>query len=173
MPVTIRMAGPQDAVLIADMSRRTFFDTFAEYNTPEDMDHFMNEVFTREELKKEVYDPANIFIIAFEEDQPLGYVRMREGEAQDVFAGEPTLEIARIYNEKAAIGRGVGSALMKACVDLAIARGKKWLWLGVWEKNDRAIAFYSKLGFEKYDTHDFVLGKDVQTDWLMKKQLLS
>lgn len=173
MHVTIRMAGPQDAVLIADMSRRTFYDSFAENNTKEDMDLFMNEVFTHEELKKEVYDPANIFFLAFEGDQPLGYVRMREGEAQAVFNGEPSFEIARIYNEKNAIGRGVGSALMQACIDTALAQGKKWIWLGVWEKNDRAIAFYSKWGFEKYDTHDFVLGKDVQTDWLMKKQLLS
>ena len=173
MPVTIRMAGPQDAGLIADMSRRTFYDSFAESNTKEDMDLFMNEVFTREELKKEVYDPANIFFLAFEGDQPLGYVRMREGEAQDIFNGEPSFEIARIYNEKTAIGRGVGSALMQVCIDTALAQGKKWIWLGVWEKNDRAIAFYSKWGFEKYDTHDFILGKDVQTDWLMKKQLLS
>ncbi len=173
MTVTIRMAGPQDAALIADMSRRTFYDSFAESNTKEDMDLFMNEVFTREELKKEVYDPSNIFFLAFDGEQPLGYVRMREGEEQDVFGGEPAFEIARIYNEKTAIGKGVGSALMQACIDTALAQGKKWIWLGVWEKNDRAIAFYSKWGFEKYDTHDFILGKDVQTDWLMKKQLLS
>lgn len=173
MSITIRRGTPQDDVLIAEMSRRTFYDTFASSNTKEDMDQFMNETFTMEGLIQESHDPANIFMLAFEEDQPLGYARLREGEARPELAGEPAMELARIYAEKEAIGKGVGSALMEAAIAEARQAKKTWIWLGVWEKNDRAIAFYAKWGFEKFATHDFPLGKDVQCDWLMKKRILS
>ncbi len=171
MAVTIRRAVPQDDLLIAEMSRRTFYDTFASSNTKEDMDQFMNEVFTLEALKQESHDPANIFLLAYDDNKPLGYARLREGEPLPELNGEPALEVARIYAEKDAIGKGIGRALMEAAIEVAIAQQKTWVWLGVWEKNERAIAFYTKWGFEKFATHDFPLGSDVQCDWLMKKRL--
>ncbi|HTE12726.1 MAG TPA: GNAT family N-acetyltransferase, partial [Chitinophagaceae bacterium] len=79
------------------------------------------------------------------------------------------IEIGRIYAVQKTIGLGVGKALMQACIGIAKEKNKQLIWLGVWERNQRAISFYSKFGFEKFGEHDFVLGNDVQTDWLMKK----
>ena len=169
--ITIRFATTADAELIADMSRQTFYDTFAASNTKEDMDKFMNEVFTHEALIKEVERNTDTFLLAYDEEEAVGYVRMRESESPRSFAGASALEIARIYATYNAIGKGVGKALMNACIEIAIARGKKIIWLGVWEQNQRAIDFYTKWGFEKFDTHVFMLGNDKQTDWLMKKTL--
>ena len=170
MPVIkIRSATIADAELIAELSRVTFYETFAVYNTKEDMEKFMNEVFSKEKLMREVGTPGNIFLLAYYEKNIVGYTRMREGEKRPEFGDKPSLEIARIYAIRASLGTGVGTALMRACLEIAEQKKKEVIWLGVWEKNDRAISFYRKWGFEKFATHDFILGNDVQIDWLMKK----
>ncbi len=165
--LTIRLATNHDAALIADMSRQTFYETFAAQNKKENIDKFMSESFARETLIKEVGSPGNIFLLAYDGDQPAGYVRMRE----NIDDPPGTVEIARIYATASMIGKRVGAALIQRCIEVAVEMGKKEIWLGVWEHNLRAIDFYSRWGFEKFGTHVFMLGDDPQTDWLMKKAL--
>jgi len=169
--LTIRLATVADGSLIADMSRQTFYETFAGQNTAENMEKFMSEQFSREKLMNEAGAPGNIFLLAFAGDVPVGYVKMREGQQKVEFGNKTAIEIARIYATGSSIGTGVGSALMQRCIDTAREMNKEIIWLGVWEKNQRAIAFYQKWGFEKFGTHVFRLGDDSQTDWLMKKEL--
>jgi ribosomal protein S18 acetylase RimI-like enzyme len=171
MFITVRLASKYDAELIADLSRQTFFDSFASQNSKEDMDRFLNEQFTREALMKEVGAEGNIFLLSYADNKVTGYVRLREGEKRPEFGDAPSIEIARIYATQQSIGKGTGSALMQRCIEIAKEMNKEIIWLGVWEHNLRAIQFYSKWGFEKFAEHDFVLGKDVQTDWLMRKML--
>jgi ribosomal protein S18 acetylase RimI-like enzyme len=167
--VTIRYATAEDAELIADLSRQTFYDTFASQNTKEDMDKFMNEQFTKEALMKEVGTEGNIFLIAFINNEAAGYVRMREGEIRSEFMNKPAIEIARIYAANKMIGKGIGSALMQKCIDIAKENNKEIIWLGVFKKNQPAIDFYTKWGFEIFAEHSFLLGNDLQMDWLMRK----
>lgn len=169
--IVIRKATNGDAALVADMSRQTFYDEFAPVNTKEDMDKFMNKQFTREVLMKEVIDGDSIFFLGFDGEQAVGYVCMREGKKYAEFYNKPAIEIARIYAVQPAIGKGVGKALMQHCINAAVQMKKEILCLGVWEKNERAISFYTKWGFAKFAEHEFVLGNDVQTDWLMMKEL--
>jgi ribosomal protein S18 acetylase RimI-like enzyme len=131
----------------------------------------MNEQFTYDRLVAEVGLPSNIFIVAEIGDEVAGYARLRESEAPAALNDLPSIEIARIYAVQTMIGKGIGNALMKKCIEIAYDMGKRVIWLGVWEKNQRAIQFYQKWGFEKFDEHDFVLGNDVQRDWLMRKPL--
>jgi ribosomal protein S18 acetylase RimI-like enzyme len=167
----VRIATPADAAMIADMSRRTFYDSFAANNTKEDIDKFMNEQFTREGLIAEVGAPGNIFIVAEHNGKPAGYARLRENNNPPELRGMDTIEVARIYAEKEMIGKGIGKALMEKSIAIATDMKKQLIWLGVWEKNFRAIEFYTGWGFKKFSEHPFVLGNDVQTDWLMKKEL--
>ncbi len=169
--LTIRMATARDAGLIAEMSRQTFYETFAAQNTQENMDKFMNQQFTREALMREVSAPGNIFFLAFDGHEAVGYVRMRENNNPPELQHEKAIEIARIYAATHRIGKGIGKALMEKAVEIARERGMDTIWLGVWEQNQRAIEFYSKWGFQKFNTHVFLLGDDPQTDWLMKKSL--
>lgn len=171
MSLTIRLATASDAAIIADLSRSTFYDSFAADNTKENMDKFMNEVFTREALIKEVGAPGNIFLIAEDGYDVVGYARLRESNKPPELGDVSTLEIARIYAATNAIGKGVGKALMEKSLAIAKELKKDIVWLGVWEHNQRAINFYTKWGFEKFSTHVFQLGDDPQTDWLMKKVL--
>ena len=169
--IVIKEATAADAALIADLSRQTFYDAFAADNTKADMDKFLNETFTREKLIEEVGAPGNIFLLAYEGDEAVGYVRMRETTEPKLVIYGTAIEIARIYAKQTSIGKGVGSALMQRCIDIARKKDAKVIWLGVWEKNHTAISFYTKWGFSPFGNHVFMLGDDPQTDLLMKKVL--
>lgn len=168
MNITVREATVEDAEVIAELSRETFYETFVVDNSKEDMDKFMNEQFTKEALMAEVGAAGNIFLLAYSGDEVAGYVRLREKDAESL---TNSIEIARLYAASNMIGKGVGKALMKACITTAKSRNKQTIWLGVWEKNQRAINFYKAFGFEKFAEHEFLLGNDLQTDWLMKRQI--
>ncbi|TCJ14031.1 N-acetyltransferase [Flaviaesturariibacter flavus] len=170
MTCTIRTATVADAELIADISRQTFYDTFAPDNDPADMQLFLEQQFTRGRLLLEVGRPGLTFLIASVNRSVAGYVKLRDARPP-AGVGGAALEIARLYALKDFIGKGVGAALMGESLRIAGALQKKWVWLGVWERNARAIAFYERWGFEKFGECDFLLGRDVQRDWLMKRSL--
>lgn len=171
MPVEIIVAGNEHADRIAEISRLTFFETFAAYNSDENMQKFMEGPFHKETLKNEVGAPGNIFLIAVDGTEWLGYARLRINNNPPELEGWETLEIARIYVVGKHIGKGVGNRMMEKSMDIARVRDLGIIWLGVWEHNQRAIEFYIRWGFEKFGTHIFMLGEDAQTDWLMKKDI--
>ena len=171
MDLTVRYATNKDAMLIADISRQTFYETFAADNSKEDMDKFLSEQFTKGKLMMEVDSSENIFLLAYSGDVVAGYAKLREAKQPEKLKNAKTMEIARIYAMPNMIGKGVGNLLMKTSISIAKEKGKEVIWLGVWEKNIRAIDFYKKWGFEKFDVKDFLLGDDVQCDLLMKKEL--
>jgi ribosomal protein S18 acetylase RimI-like enzyme len=171
MTPVIREATVADAKLIADISHQTFYESFAAYNRKEDMDKFLNQQFTKGKLIMEVGARENTFLLAYHGNDIAGYVKIRDERVPLSLGNVSALEVARIYAVSNQIGKGVGSLLMQACIDIAGQRNKEWLWLGVWEKNQRAIDFYTKWGFEKFDETDFLLGDDMQRDWLMKKRI--
>jgi diamine N-acetyltransferase len=171
MTMVIREATVADAILIANISHQTFYEAFAAYNRKEDMDKFLNQQFTKGRLIMEVGAKENIFLLAYNGSDIAGYVKIRDERIPLNLGNANALEIARLYAMNNQIGKGVGSLLMQSCIDVAGQRNKEWLWLGVWEKNQRAIEFYTKWGFEKFDETDFLLGDDVQRDWLMKKRI--
>ena len=169
--IKIRKAGNTDADLIADLSRETFYEAVGPFNTKENMDVFMNQQFSRDQLIAEVFEKNHIFLVADFEDTPAGYAKLRMNRSLQELGGLKALEIARIYVSKRVIGLGLGKALMQGCLEIAIANGMEVVWLGVWEKNQKAIGFYQHCGFERFGEHIFLLGNDPQTDWLMKKTL--
>lgn len=171
MTLVIREATVEDARLIADISHQTFYETFAAYNSKEDMDKFLTQQFTKGKLILEVGGRGNIFLLAYENDAVAGYVKIRDERVPAGLGKVTALEVARLYAMTAQIGKGVGSFLMQSSIDVAKKLNKEWLWLGVWEKNQRAIDFYTKWGFEKFDETDFLLGDDLQRDWLMKRKV--
>lgn len=164
----IRDAGPADAAMLAGLGRRTFVEAFAAVNTPEDMSAYCDAAFTTAHLAAELADRAARFLVAESSGEAVGYAKLYEGEAPKVVAGPGPIELARLYVVDAAIGRGVGSGLMRACLSRAVAGGFETMWLGVWEHNARALAFYRRFGFREVGSHPFRLGEDVQTDLLVE-----
>jgi ribosomal protein S18 acetylase RimI-like enzyme len=153
--------------MIARISRQTFFETFAVHNTEADMQKFMTEQFSEALLEAEVGVAGNIFLLASVGDEVAGYVFLKERNADETDLPQ-AIEISRIYVLEKFIGQGIGKALLLAAIDKARSLQKDAIWLGVWEHNSRAINFYQSFGFVKFSEHDFILGDDVQRDWLMK-----
>src|SRR5206468_8961489 len=169
--LTVREATIEDAILIADISHQTFYHTFAPANTEADMKKFLHHQFTKGKLILEVGMPENSFFLAYHGNFIAGYVKLRNAAVPDELKKYRCLEIARIYSMPHFIGKGVGKLLMETSIDVAVNHSKEIIWLGVWEKNQRAIDFYTKWGFEKFAETDFLLGDDLQKDWLMMKKL--
>jgi ribosomal protein S18 acetylase RimI-like enzyme len=170
MSVVITRASPEEAFEIADFSRRSFYESFADQNTAEDMEKFMLR-FSMETLMTEVSDQANTFFIARENDVLIGYVKLTTVEKLSEFEHIKEIEISRIYVDQQVLGKGTGKRLMQTALDFARDCDYQVAWLGVWEHNYAAQAFYQKFGFERFSEHIFMLGDDPQTDWLLKRDL--
>jgi ribosomal protein S18 acetylase RimI-like enzyme len=168
---SIRTATIYDGNIIAELSHRTFYDAFGSFNTKENMEKFMQNEFNKERLIGQISEPKNIFLLAYEKDEPVGYARMLESPSPPELGEVDAIEISRIYVEQKTIAKGIGSLLLRKCIDMAREKNKNMIWLGVWEHNTKAISFYRKFGFEKFGDQIFMLGDDPQTDLLMKKEL--
>lgn len=169
--VIIIKSGEKDLETLQNIAIQTFTETFAEDNTEEAMRSYLEESFNTEKIKSELNNPDSLFYIAWEEDNPVGYLKVNSGKAQTELQDETSLEIERIYVKKSHHGKKVGKLLYNQALETAQQLGKSYLWLGVWEKNLRAINFYSKNGFVEFDKHIFRLGEEEQTDLMMKKIL--
>jgi GNAT superfamily N-acetyltransferase len=153
------------------MGKISYEFTFAPMNSKEDMIVYLNEAFNDEVILSEINERDAVYFIALDRQVPAGYARVRISNEVKETLGAHSLEVHRLYAMPAYLGKGVGALLMKTCLDHALSRGFDWIWLGVWEKNYKAQEFYARWGFEKFGEHDFLMGKDLQTDWLLRKGL--
>ena len=169
--VTIRRANSDDANLLAELGAHTFQQTFAADNTSEDMAAYLALHFSVGQQTAEIAHPASTFMIAEVDGQAAGYAKLHAGEPPNEIEGTRPIELVRLYVSQEWLGRGVGEALMRACLDEARNSGHETLWLGVWERNARAQAFYRKWDFRAVGEHIFQLGEDMQRDILMERGL--
>ncbi len=170
MSYTIRSARAADASQLSTLAAVTFRDTFEALNTPEDMDEHLRTHYGAPQQAAEIADPATIMLLAEEEGGELiGFAQLVVGSTAACVAGEAPVELQRLYVTRAFQGRGVAQSLMDSALAAARARGARTIWLGVWEHNPRAVAFYRKYGFERVGEHTFLLGRDAQTDWIMAR----
>lgn len=169
----IRHAGGDDAALLSDLGARTFAETFAADNSPENMAAYLAAAFTPEQQAAELADTQSSIFIAETDEVAVGYAMLRSGDAPESVTGEKPIELVRLYVSRESLGSGVGAALMQVCIEDAKRGGHDTLWLGVWEHNTRAQAFYRKWNFVNVGTHVFQLGDDPQTDFLMQRSVQS
>ncbi len=167
----IRRATVADAGLLSELGARTFSEAFAADNKPEDMAAYLAVSFTPARQTEELADPLSVFMIAEIDQVAVGYAQLHAGRAPESVTGAKPIEIVRIYASQEWLGRGVGDALMWACISEARRAGYQTLWLGVWERNARARAFYRKWEFRDVGEHIFQLGADSQTDVLMERAI--
>jgi GNAT superfamily N-acetyltransferase len=168
--ITIRQATIADAALLASLAATTFSDSFAADNSAENMAMYMDKAFGEDIQRSELSDPQCTVFFAEQDGRVVGYTMLHDGPAPASVGDDDALEIARLYSVKRTIGTGVGATLMRRCIEEAAARGKQTLWLGVWGKNARAIAFYERWGFVDVGSKTFTLGRDRQTDLIMARR---
>jgi len=160
-----------DTAQVIEIGRITFYDTFIETNSEETILQYLERGFNFEKIKNELLDTNSIFYFAKIDDQVVGYLKVNFAEAQTELHDNSSLEIERIYIRKEYFGKGVANILFDKALEIAKENNLQYLWLGVWEQNFRALRFYEKLGFQKFDTHVFMMGPNAQTDFLMKLEI--
>ncbi|MXV15358.1 GNAT family N-acetyltransferase [Hufsiella ginkgonis] len=156
---------------LRELAVETFKETFAESNTEADMDKYLESALSTGQLTSELENPGSRFYVACEHGEPVGYLKLNFGSAQSDLREEASVEIERIYVKSSHQGKKIGKLLYQKTVEIAKKEGRESIWLGVWEKNARAIAFYRKQGFEEFGEHEFMVGDDTQRDVLMRKAL--
>ena len=162
-----------DLEKLQNIGRKTFEETFSESNSEENMRNYLEEGFSKEKLTAELKNKDSEFYFATLKDEVIGYLKVNFGESQTELKDSKALEIERIYVSKEFHGKSVGQILYDKAIEIAKQKGSKYVWLGVWEENPRAISFYKKNGFVEFDKHIFRLGDDEQTDIMMKMKLES
>jgi diamine N-acetyltransferase len=168
----IRPCDMSDLEVLRNIAWQTYDDTFRHFNEPANLDAYLAAAFTREKLQEELGNPHSFFFFLVSGGAVAGYLKVNDAAAQTDLHDAHSLEIERIYVTRDYQGLGFGKALLEKAMEIAKERKRTFVWLGVWEKNGNAIAFYEKMGFSRIGTHDFYLGKERQTDLIMKKEVV-
>lgn len=153
------------------VGRQTFYETFASENSEENMNEYLASGFSLEKLSSELLDPNSEFYFAKKNSKVIGYLKLNLGESQTELKDSKATEIERIYVLKEMQGQSVGQKLFTVALAVAQENNSAYVWLGVWEKNLKAISFYKKNGFQEFDKHIFKLGDDEQIDIMMRLYL--
>ncbi|PZL74234.1 GNAT family N-acetyltransferase [Enterococcus plantarum] len=169
--IEIKKISLNDLVALQTLSIKTFTDTFAKDNTPEDLKEYLDQAYTEEKLTSELQNKQSEFYFIYSDDQLAGYLKINVNDAQTETIEEDALEIERIYIDSDFKRLGLGKMLYTKAIERAKELNKTAIWLGVWERNFSAMKFYRKMGFTQVGAHSFFMGEDEQTDLIMKKNL--
>jgi diamine N-acetyltransferase len=170
-PPIIRTPGVDEAPGLRELGIRTFRDTYAAETGSEDMDAFLADAYRVADLETELTDPRHRWLVADVGGELAGFAHLHDGERHEAVAGERPVLLAHLYLDRAYQGIGLGSELMRRCLGEARAAGRDVIWLGVWERNPRAIAFYERWGFEAIGEMPFTFGAEQHRDIVMARGL--
>lgn len=168
MALSLQICTPHDLKTLAFVSRKAFVDAFAALNDPVDFNSYVDWAFSEVQLATELANRDSTFFFVYKNKELAGYIKLNENGAQTDLRDEEALELERIYVLEAFQGQKIGEWLIGEVQSMAREKHKDFLWLGVWEKNTKAIRFYERQGFSKFGSHPYFIGKDEQTDWLMR-----
>ena len=168
-PFKVRRAAIADIPVLVELSASTFRDTYASAHEPTEVERHIALNFTPAQIAAEISGPASSVLLACVADEPVGYAALRIGPYPYCVPGPAPIELGRLYLTKASIGKGFGSALMRACLEEQARLGGGTLWLGVWDRNVLAYAFYEKWGFRRVGTYEFLFGVTPHRDVVMAR----
>lgn len=171
MAINIEACTPKDLEQLQSISINTFYDAFKDQNSTEVMEAYLKKAFDMDQLQSEMNHPQTTFYFVYQNEELAGYLKLNTGAAQSEAMGKEALEIERIYLVGAYQKNGLGKQLIRFSEETAKSLKLSKVWLGVWERNERAIAFYERLGFIRFSTHSFFMGEEEQTDYLLEKTL--
>ena len=171
MTININQCNLEDLHKLQEVSYETFNETFMHQNSPENMTAYLERAFNLKQLEKELSNISSQFFFVYFNNEVAGYLKVNTNDAQSEEMGDESLEIERIYIRSKFQKHGLGKYLINKAMEIAIERNKKKIWLGVWEKNENAIAFYKKMEFVQTGAHSFYMGDDEQIDFIMTKTL--
>ena len=170
----LRVAGPGDATALSAAAGRLFHAAYRDTHTEDDLAQHIGEHLTADAFAADLADPATRVVLAEAEGSIAGYIQLHAGaagEAPDAVGPGPTLEVKRLYVDARWHGQGVAGRLLATAEARARELGAERVWLIVWERNERAKAFYRREGFRRVGSHPFRLGSRVYDDDVMVRAL--
>ncbi|MUG47816.1 GNAT family N-acetyltransferase [Paenibacillus woosongensis] len=171
MNIEIKKCNYEDLRNLQAIGIETFNDTFRHQNLSENMKAYLDRAFNLKQLEKELSNISSQFYFIYCNEDIGGYLKINIDDAQSEDMGKDSLEIERIYVKKNYQKQGLGKYLLNQALEIALECNKKKIWLGVWEKNEKAIAFYKKMGFIQAGAHSFYMGDEEQMDFIMIKHI--
>jgi diamine N-acetyltransferase len=173
--IAVRLAIADDAAALAERAARTFHETYADNNDPGDMAIHIARSYAPAIQRAEIENDAIHTLLAVQAESMIGYGQLRLNDPRHAepacVTGPNPMEVWRFYVDRPWHGRGVAQHLMREAMDLAKSLGAGVVWLGVWERNPRAIAFYIKCGFQHIGEHQFLFADQMQTDLVMAQSV--
>ncbi len=167
----IRPANTNDANILAELGAKTFYETFREFHTEKDMQQYIKKAYSVELMTENLSKESIQYFIAFDEDKPIGYLKLIKDASHEKLASEKNIELEKIYVLKEYLDKKVGKELMLQAINFSKQNNFETLFLGVWQENHRAVNFYKKFGFETFTIRTFQLGETLCDDFLMKLNL--
>ncbi|MFJ8248148.1 GNAT family N-acetyltransferase [Peribacillus asahii] len=172
MAINIKKCTIEDVCILQEVGYETFNETFKQQNSPANMKAYLESAFNLKQLEKELSNTSSEFFFVYFNDEVAGYLKFNINDAQSEEMSDESLEIERIYIKNKFQKHGLGKYLLNKSMEIAMEHNKKKIWLGVWEKNENAIAFYKKMGFVRTGSHSFYMGDEEQLDFIMTKTLI-
>ena len=160
-----------DLDTLVAISKTTFSEAFEKDNNPADFQAYIHKAFCSEKLAIELKKKDSLFYFVYDDETLAGYFKLNIDTAQTDVYDSNALEIERIYVIGEHQGKKIGSWMLQTIVAKARTLNKSYIWLGVWERNPKAIRFYQRHGFAKFGEHPYYIGSDRQTDWLLRLQV--
>jgi len=168
----IRPVAESEIPLLRDMSIKTFIDAFGDQNTVADMDMYIAESRNLTQVQKEFNNPNTTLLFTESEGEITGFMKINQSDAQTERFDRSSIELERIYLLEGHQGKGYGAKMIHYFEMMGREAAVEMIWLGVWKENPRAVSFYQSHGFEIFGEHDYLLGTDLQRDFLLRKMLL-
>lgn len=172
MELSLKKCGIHDLEPLRRIARETFISAFSDKNDPVDFKNYMDNAFSEEQIRRELVHPDSDFYLVRSEGINVGYLKLNYNNAQTDIRDAIACELERIYVSPDYQGRGIGRWMLDRVIELAGIKKKHFVWLGVWQENKDAVRFYEDYGFYKFGTHPYYIGRDKQTDWLMRIDLV-
>ena len=172
MTINIKKCNIKDLPKLLEISYETFNETFKNQNSPENIKAYLERTFNLKQLEKELSNISSQFFFVYLNNEVAGYLKININDAQSEEMSDESLEIERIYIKRKFQKHGLGMYLLNKTIEIAMEFNKKKIWLGVWKKNENAIAFYEKMGFVQTGSHSFYMGNEEQVDFIMTKILI-
>jgi len=171
LDIKIRECGIEDLNLLKDLGNKTFYETYASMVSPETLDTYLKKSFSEERISDELNKTGSKFYFVYSDNELAGYLKINTAPDQTSINDPESVEIERIYIKKEFKGKGLGKQLMNYAIKTAQVSGKRYIWLGVWEKNPDAVSFYTRMGFRTVGRNSFKIGNEIHSDIIMKKNV--
>ncbi|MFS4492826.1 GNAT family N-acetyltransferase [Maribacter sp. 2308TA10-17] len=171
MPLRFQKCALTHLDQLIEISKTTFVNAFEKDNNPEDFETYIDAAFDKSTIKEQLVNPNSSFYFAIKDEALAGYFKLNAGDAQTDIKSEEAIELERIYVLQEFQGKQIGKMMLQKAIEIAGEKHKRYIWLGVWEENTDAIRFYQRHNFTKFATHPYFIGKDKQTDWLMRFEI--